>query len=161
MVENKVLRRNFMFWLTYISQNIKILVFTEVYSKLPKLVITKFKGTHLDWTRFWNELEAEIDSANIPQITRFSYLKEMLHSNVRLSIDSLPFSSEDYEWAKNILKSKYGKSSEVINAHIQEIMGLSIVNGTNPKIIHELYFKLVTHVQALGDAKYDYMSEQF
>ena len=73
----------------------------------------------------------------------------MLHPNVRSCIDSLPFSSEGYERAKNILKSKYGKSSEVINAHVQEIMGLPVVNGTNPKIIHEFFSKLVTHVQAL------------
>ena len=46
-------------------------------AKLPKLIITKFKGTHLDWKRFWNQFKAEIDSANIPQITKFSYLKEM------------------------------------------------------------------------------------
>ena len=59
--------------------------------KLPKLVITKFKGAHLDWTRFWNQFEAEIDTANIPQITKFSYLKEMLQPNVRPSIDSLSF----------------------------------------------------------------------
>ena len=26
------------------------------YAKLPKLVITKFKETYLDWTRFWNQL---------------------------------------------------------------------------------------------------------
>ena len=39
---------------------------------LPKLVITKFKAIHLDWTRFWNQFEAEIDSANIPRITKFS-----------------------------------------------------------------------------------------
>ena len=45
-------------------------------AKLPKLVIIKFKGTHLDWTRLWNQFEAEIDTANIPQITKFSYLKE-------------------------------------------------------------------------------------
>ena len=51
-------------------------------AKLPKLAITKFKGTHLDWTRFWNQFEAEIDTANVPQITKFSYLKEMLHPNV-------------------------------------------------------------------------------
>ena len=43
--------------------------------KLKKLVITKFKGTHLDWTRFWNKLKAEIGTANIQQITKFSYLK--------------------------------------------------------------------------------------
>ena len=117
--------------------------------KLPKLVITKFKGTHLDRARSRNQFEAEIDTANIPQITKFSYLKEMLHPNVRSSIGSLPLSNEGYERAKNTLKSKYGKSSEVINAHVQEIMGLPVVNGTNPEIIHEFYYKLVTHVQAL------------
>ena len=31
--------------------------------KLPKLVITKFSGTHVDWLRFWNQFEAEIDTA--------------------------------------------------------------------------------------------------
>ena len=41
-------------------------------TKLQKLVIIKFKGTHLDWTRFWNQFEAGIDTANIPQITKFS-----------------------------------------------------------------------------------------
>ena len=39
-------------------------------AKLPKLIITKFKGTHQDWTRFWNQFEAEIDTANILQITQ-------------------------------------------------------------------------------------------
>ena len=73
----------------------------------------------------------------------------MLHPNVRSNIDSLPFSSEGYERVKNILKSKYGKSSKVINAHVQEIMGLPVVNGTNPKTLHEFYSKLVKHVQAL------------
>ena len=83
----------------------------------------KFKGIFLDWAQFWNQFEAEIDTANIPQIIKFSYLKEMLHPYVGSSIDSLPFSSERYERAKNILKSKYGKSSGVINALVQKIMG--------------------------------------
>ena len=73
----------------------------------------------------------------------------MLHPNVRSSIDSLPFSSEGYERAKNILKSKYGKSSKVINAHVQEIVGLPVIDDTKPKIIHEFYSKLATRVQAL------------
>ena len=51
-------------------------------AKLPKLVITKFEGTCLDWARFWNQFEAEIDTANILQITKFSYLKQILHPNV-------------------------------------------------------------------------------
>lgn len=30
----------------------------QVQTKLPKLVISKFKGTHTDWTRFWGQFEA-------------------------------------------------------------------------------------------------------
>ena len=41
-------------------------------------------------------------------------------------MDGLPFTSEGYTRAKNILISKYGKSNEVSNAHIQSIMSLPI-----------------------------------
>ena len=30
-------------------------------AKLPKLFISKFEGTALDWFRFWNQFETEID----------------------------------------------------------------------------------------------------
>jgi len=33
----------------------------ESGAKLPTLTITKFQGTHLDWLRFWNQFETEID----------------------------------------------------------------------------------------------------
>ena len=35
----------------------------EVKVKLPKLEITKFIGTHLDWTRFWNQFSVKIGSS--------------------------------------------------------------------------------------------------
>ena len=43
--------------------------------KLPKLVITKFDGTFLDWFRFWNQLE--IGKAEIGPASRYSYLEEL------------------------------------------------------------------------------------
>ena len=117
--------------------------------KLPKLVITKFQGTHLDWQRFWNQFETETDRAEIGQITKFSYLKELLVQKVHLAIDGLPFTVEGYERAKCILQTKYGRPSEVANAHIQSIISLPTIDGTNPGKIHEFYEKLVTNVQAL------------
>ena len=118
-------------------------------AKLPKLMITKFNGTHLDWLRFWGQFEAEIEKSNIPLVSKFSYLKELLVPGVRLLVDGLPFTSEGYERAKGILKSKFGKTSEIINAHVQQIMSLPIINGTNPCKVHEFYEKLLTHIQAL------------
>lgn len=95
----------------------------SINAKLPKLVITKFKGMHTDWLRFWNQFKAEIDSFNISPITKFSYIKELVDPKVRSMIDALPSNSEGYLRAKNILTTKYGKESEIINAHVN-IMSL-------------------------------------
>ena len=98
--------------------------------KLPKLVITKFQETHLDWQRCCGQFEAEIDKSNIGQVPK-----------VRAAIDGLPFNSKGYTRAKTILMTKYGKPSEVANAHIQCIMGLPVITGTNPTRINEFYDK--------------------
>ena len=57
----------------------------QTNAKLPKLVITKFNGAPLDWLRFWNQFEAEIDKADVAAITKFSYLKELVDPKVRLT----------------------------------------------------------------------------
>ena len=59
----------------------------KVSVKLPKLKITKFEGTALDWFWFWNQFQTEIDQVQISPISKFSYLKELLVPKVRLLID--------------------------------------------------------------------------
>ena len=44
----------------------------RVNVKLPKLVITKFDGTFLDRFLFWNQLESDIDNAEIGPVSNFS-----------------------------------------------------------------------------------------
>ena len=39
--------------------------------------------------------------------------------------------------------------SEVVNAHVQAIMALPIVHGSNPIHIHKFYEKLLMHMQSL------------
>ena len=80
----------------------------EVRVKLPKLVISQFEGTHLDWFRFWNQHETQIDKTGLSPISKFSYLKELLGPKPRVIIDGLPFTTEEYERAKVILKSSLG-----------------------------------------------------
>ena len=64
-------------------------------------------------------------------------------------IDGLPFNSEGYERAKNILQTKYGQSSEIVAEHVKCIMDLPVVSGSNSGKVRDFYQKLVTHVQAL------------
>ena len=50
--------------------------------RLPKLAIAEFKGTHLDWYRFWSKFEASIETADIAPVLKFSHLKESLPQRV-------------------------------------------------------------------------------
>lgn len=47
-------------------------------AKLPKLPITKFNGKIEAWLPFWGKFKSEIDSTDLPALTRFSYLKKLL-----------------------------------------------------------------------------------
>ena len=118
-------------------------------AKLPKLSITKFDGSFENWLSFWNKFTAEIDSKDLPSITKFAYLKELIDTKVRADIEGLPFNSEGYERAKNILKSEYGKTSEIVNAYVRNIMGLPTIVTTQTKDIDEFYKRLLFNVQSL------------
>ena len=122
----------------------------EVKVKLPKLEIPKFNGTHLEWTRFWNQFSVEIGSSRLTSVTKLSYLNEFLEPKVRSIIDGLPFTSEGYNRAKSIVEGKYGKPSEVANAHIQSIMNLPYIGNADPYKIHRFYEKLQTNINTLA-----------
>jgi hypothetical protein len=57
--------------------------------------------------------------------------------------------SVGYKKAKEFLEQRYGDPSEVVNAHIQEIMSLPIITGISRPKIHNFYDNLLGHVQAL------------
>jgi len=65
----------------------------QCQAKIPKMVITPFKGTHIDWFRFWNQYETEIDKSEVSPVTKFSYQKELLVPKVRVYVDGLPFTT--------------------------------------------------------------------
>ena len=122
----------------------------SVQTKLPKLELTKFNGTYTEWLPFWNKFQAEIDKSSLAPVTKFAYLKELVEPKVRAEIDGLPFTTEGYERAKNILCSEDGRNSEIVNAYIQNIMGLPVIAGAQPVKIHDdFYKKLVYNVQSL------------
>ena len=75
------------------------------------------------------EDRAEVNRAEVAQVTKFSYLKELLEPKVRTTIDGLPFKTEGYERDKNILKTKYGKTSEIVNAYVLSILSLPTIKG--------------------------------
>ena len=122
---------------------------TGTAAKLPKLTITKFDGTYLDWNRFWGQFTEAIDKTGMVAITKFSYRKEFVDLKVRKTIDELPFTAEGYNRAKSILVDRYDKESEVVKAYVQNIFDLPRIKGTNSQKIHQFYEQLRYNAQSL------------
>ena len=80
---------------------------------------------------------------------RLASIKELLEPHVCEAIDGLPFTTEGYERAKNILKANYGKTSENVRAYVDNINALPIVHGSRPSKIHQFCQTLNFNVQSL------------
>ena len=106
---------------------------SSIIVKPPRLVITKFEDTHLDWLRFWSQYNTEIDKSSLSVVGTFFYLKELLNPKVRALVDGVLFTTEVCERAKNILVIKFDKQNEVVNVHIHSVMNLPTLKIINWK----------------------------
>ena len=99
-----------------------------IQAKLPKLMMTKFDSTYMDWPQFWGQFTEAIDKTGVQPITKFSYLRELLDVKVKRAIEALPFMAEEYNRAKSILSERSGKESEIVKAYIKEILDLPSIS---------------------------------
>ena len=118
-------------------------------AKLPKLVISKFDGSYMNWPKFWGQFTEAIDKSSIAPITKFTYLLELLEPKAKRCVEALPFNPEGYNRAKAILVDKFGKESEIVKVYVKQILDLPNVPGTNPRVIADFYENLTHSVQAL------------
>ena len=62
--------------------------------------------------------------------------------------EELFFSKDGYERVKSMLEKEYGKITELVNAHISNIMNLRVVIAANPKKVQEFYKVLAYNVES-------------
>ena len=109
-------------------------------AKLPKLKITPFKGTPTDWVRFENMFVTQVHNRSISAEEKFGNLLEMVSANVRARIANLKPGEVGYKVAWERLKAEYGHEDKlVVNAHLEEIMNLPIVKGSNYLKVQEFH----------------------
>ena len=116
-------------------------------TKLPKLKITPFKGTAGDWIRFENMFLTQVDAKSISDEEKFGYLLESVSPKVRDRIANLKPGTVGYKTAWDRLKKEYGQAKVMMNAHMEEIINLFPVKGSN--YLQEFYGKLSRNYDAL------------
>ena len=118
-------------------------------TKLPELKITPFNATSADGIRFENMFTSQIHNKPISDEEKFGYLLELVNPKVRDRLANLKPSALGYKTAWGRLKTEYGQSKTVIAAHMEEIINLPVIRGSNYERIREFYEKLSKNFDAL------------
>ncbi|KAL9976624.1 hypothetical protein ACROYT_G013946 [Oculina patagonica] len=106
-----------------------------------------------DWVRFENMFLTQVDAKSISDEEKFGYLIESVGPKVRDRIANLKPGSMGYRTAWERLKKEFGQTKVVINTHIDEIINLPLVKGTNYFKIQEFYERLSNNYDALQHLK--------
>ena len=98
---------------------------TTVRSKLPKLILPKFKGDVTSYRSFWEIFESTVhNNMQLTIIDKFNYLVSLLEGSALRYIKGLAITEENYQAALDILQKRFGNSQQIISAHMDELLKL-------------------------------------
>ena len=117
--------------------------------RLPKLVLPKFSGDILEFETFWDQFQANIDDSYLPDISKFSYLRNLLEGDATQTIQGLTLTAQNYKAACKILKDRFGRKERIIFTHIQKLLNLSVPNKCTVSALWKLNDCLQAHIRSL------------
>ena len=122
----------------------------EQVAKLPKLELPRFSGKATEWPSFWDKFSAIVDTADIPIVTKFTYLQSLLDGDAKSAIAGLSLTGDHYNIACDILCNRFGRHEKIIFAHIQELMNITMPSKQcKVEVLWKLQDSLQAHVRSL------------
>ena len=120
-------------------------------SKLPKLVLPKFKGNITSYRTFWDCFEsAEHQNPKLSKIDKFNYLISLLEGRALRAVQGLTVSEDNYEAAIDILQQRFGKPQQIISAHMDELMKIPPCTVDKPSQLRYVYDNISVHTRGLA-----------
>ena len=119
-------------------------------SKLPKLVLPKFKGDITNYRTFWQSFESAVhNNTELATIDKFNYLFSLLEGQALRSIKGLAITEDNYQAAVHILQERFGKSQQIISAHMDELLKIPPCVMDKPNQLRFVYDKVSVNVRGL------------
>ena len=119
-------------------------------AKLPKLELSKFDGDYTTWQTFWDDFVANVDSLEVADINKFSYLWSLLVGDARKAIEGLSVTNAHYKVACGLLQKRFGKRERIVTSHIRGLLNLtSETTGSKLSQLRSLQDRILAHVRSL------------
>ena len=125
-------------------------VSASVEAKLPKLELPTFSGDVTEWTSFWDQFHAVVHASELPDITKFSYLRSLLKGEAKAAVQGLSLTAAHYRIACDLLRDRFGRPERIVFSHIQELLNITVPKYPNVSVLWKLYDDLQAHIRSLA-----------
>ena len=117
---------------------------------MPKLSLLKFNGEITKFCIFWDSFQSAVDNnPNLTPIDKFNYLYSLLEGPGLQAIQGLTITDEKYKSAVEILHKRFGKTQQVIAAHMDKLLKLPSCSGGTASSLRLIYDKVSVNVRGL------------
>ena len=111
--------------------------------RLPKLVLPKFNGEITKFKSFWDSFDSAVNkNADLSSVDKFNYLHALLEGQAARAIQGLTLSESNYQAAAEILHERFGKTQQIISAHMDELLKLPTCTWDKPGQLRIIYDKI-------------------
>ena len=132
------------------ASNTPSVIMGGVKPKLPKLHIAKFSGDVTKFRTFWDSFDSAVNqNPSLSAIDKFNYLQGLLDGPAAAAIQGLTLSEANYTTALALLKERFGKTQQVISAHMDQLLRLPSCIGDKASQIRAIYDKISVQVRGL------------
>ena len=92
-------------------------------TKLPKLVLQKFKGDLTRYRTFWETFESAVHkNTELTTVDKLNYLFSLLEGHALRAIKGLAITESNYQAGIDILHERFGKSQKIVSGHMDELL---------------------------------------
>lgn len=118
--------------------------------KLPTIQLPKFSGSYNNWLEFRDTFTSLIhDNDEIDVINKFHYLRSSLEGSAAVVLQSVEFSSQNYEMAWRLLTERYDNKRLLINNHVTALFNLESISKESSTALKHFIDQLNKNLRAL------------
>ena len=113
-------------------------------------MLPKFKGEITKFKSFWDSFDSAVNkNADLSSVDKFNYLHALLEGQAARAIQGLTLSESNYQAAVEILHERFGKTQQIISAHMDEPLKLPTCTWDKPGQLRIIYDKIKINVRGL------------
>ncbi|XP_070132709.1 uncharacterized protein [Drosophila bipectinata] len=122
----------------------------QSFQVLPPLALPTFSGGYSEWAEFYSIFSTIVGSnPRISKVEKLQRLRSCLRESAFEAVRSLEVSDENYDVALNLLEKRFNNRRLIFQAHVNEILGLSLLESGSIAALRGLSDKFNAHMRAL------------